>query len=148
MAKDKPSETKIRSTNASAVSIEMIRAWERIMIAWVKAGEANFLQGYSSNIVLTDFAYRSGFISKQAYDDNRLQTKIFAGLTDIQSIVGTLFGANSPLAPVLKSRVDQSNEAAKYKREHPDEDDDFGAAMSQLATQALAGAIEAAAVLA
>ena len=151
MAKDKPEKekpTRGSANNATTVSVEMIVAYKEIMIAWIKAGESNFLQGYSSNIALTDFLYHAGFLSKQGYDDNRLQTKIFAGLTDIQSIVGTLFGANSPLAPVLKSRVDQSNEAAKYKREHPDEDDDFGAAISQLATQALAGAIEAAAVLA
>ena len=147
MAKDKPSETKIRSTNASAVSIEMIRAWERIMIAWVKAGEANFLQGYSSNIVLTDFAYRSGFISKQAYDDNRLQTQIFAGITDFNALASTIFGSGGILQPQMKSRVEQNNDSRRGKGDE-DEDDDFGAAISQLATQALAGAIEAAAVLA
>ena len=139
MAKDKP-ETRIRSTNASAVSIQMIRAWERIMITWIKAGESNFLSGYSSNIAITDFMFNAGLISKQAMTMIELQSSIISGITDFSA----LLGQSQTLTPQMKSRVEQNTE--RGGREDDGEDDEVQAAISSLATQALAGALEVAAV--
>ena len=143
MAKDKAPVKTSNKSNAAKVSVEMIRASERILIAWVKAGESNFLSGYSSNIAITDFLFNAGMISQRAYDATFLQTNIFAGITDFNALFGTLFGAGSPLTPQMKSRVEQNTDRGKGDDE---DEDQFGAAISQLATQALAAATEVAMV--
>jgi hypothetical protein len=106
----------------------------------LRAGEANFLEGYASTLIVSDFLHSAGFITDKAYDAVFLTENIWTNALGIEGFFSTIFGGNSPLAPTLRSRVEQQSGDNEQKGEETSMDAANAAALSAAIQTAMAAA--------
>ena len=69
------------------------------------------MQGYGQTIVMTDMLHTAGMITDKAYDAVFILATIIEAISAATSITD-IFGASSPFTPQLKTKVEQSTNAA------------------------------------
>lgn len=82
-----------------------------IVITLIRAGEANLMEGYTASIIVADLMHSAGLLSQKAYDAVFTLDTIMAAIASAEglaTIVTSIFGAESPFQPQLKSRVEQT----------------------------------------
>ena len=82
----------------------------------IEAGKIDLFQGYASSIMGADLMHSAGLLSDAAYEAIFVMENIMGVIAEASSVIGSIFGAQSPFAPSLKTLIQMGAETASQEK--------------------------------
>lgn len=84
----------------------------------VDAGKTDLMQGYAAAIMGADFMHSAGLLSNSAYSAIFALENIMAGISAVDSVLGSITGTISPFTPSLKTLIQLGAESGSTEQVH------------------------------